>query len=91
MSVGYRSTPRVAAELDFKWTRSFSSVRPEMETLETILLDPNFKVYLLTGRLQPFVGVGLGYYSVELGDFELRWTPAQAEAPKVRAEEFPGA
>jgi opacity protein-like surface antigen len=37
-------------------------------TFETFLLDANFKVYLLTGCVQPFLGGGLGYFRVDRND-----------------------
>ena len=71
--VGYRFHPRLAGEVQFQWFPKAKIEFADVEALnlETLTLTGNVKGYVLTGRVQPFllVGVGLMHFDVkdELG------------------------
>lgn len=67
---GYRINPNIAAEVQYEWL-SQADIDVSGTTfakIDTWALTVNGKGYILTGRYQPFVVVGLGVMKVELED-----------------------
>jgi opacity protein-like surface antigen len=68
--VGYRFHPRLAGEVQFQWFPKadieFADVKAMK--LETLTLTGNAKGYLLTGRVQPFLLVGVGLMHFDAKD-----------------------
>jgi opacity protein-like surface antigen len=69
---GRRCNKRYSAELEAEWTSTFEGQisNPQQGVVTDVSFDPlfisaNSKGYLLTGRFQPFVLVGVGSLSVE--------------------------
>ena len=63
--IGYRLHPRVAVEGEFEWIDGFDVKIENDEKIakgETRFASGNVKGFVLTGRFQPFVLVGAGYY-----------------------------
>ncbi len=69
-TAGYRFHPNFAAEVQFEWLDEFeiSIQNTEIATIETWTTTVNAKGFLATGRIQPFVLVGLGAFNAELQD-----------------------
>jgi len=72
--VGYRFHPHLAAEVQFQWFANAAvQFIDEDETvtaikLETLTFTGNVKGYLLAGRIQPFLLVGVGLMSFDAKD-----------------------
>jgi opacity protein-like surface antigen len=80
--VGYRLHPRLALETEVNWmspwnvkseadfVSNFTTPVPFTGNLrvEPIVLTANAKLYLLTGRFQPFLSVGSGAYFLDMED-----------------------
>lgn len=70
--VGYRLHPHFAAEVHFEWLSEFDIEVPglgrRVATLDGWALGADAKGYVLTGRVQPFLLVGLGALHAELED-----------------------
>ena len=59
--LGYRVIPNLAAELELGYLNGFESGQaPSSLGLDVLAFTGNLKAYLLTGRVQPFVLVGIG-------------------------------
>jgi opacity protein-like surface antigen len=61
--VGYRAHPRAAAELQFEWTDRFNESQGGVTTRQfhdNWSLSLNGRLFLLTGRWQPYALVGFG-------------------------------
>jgi len=64
---GYRWHPHLAAELEYEWLNGFdldgtSLADVDYHTISSITV--NGKAYVSTGRFEPFLLFGLGYYKV---------------------------
>ena len=69
---GYRCHSRFSIEAEVEWTNGFeahinkeSSGKVGTTDLEPIVVTTNAKIYLLTGRIQPFVLAGVGLMRAE--------------------------
>jgi opacity protein-like surface antigen len=63
--IGYRLHPRVAVEGEFEWIDGFDfTVENNKKKVrgDTWFASGNVKGYVMTGRFQPFVLVGAGFY-----------------------------
>jgi hypothetical protein len=60
---GYRVTPFYAVELDLEYMNGFELLAPFSGKIRTLSTTFNFNIYLLEGRVQPYVkfGGGLGW------------------------------
>jgi hypothetical protein len=60
--LGYRVIPNLAAELELGYLNGFEPGGPGPSSvgLDVLAFTGNLKAYLLTGRVQPFVLVGIG-------------------------------
>ena len=59
--LGYRVIPNLAAELELGYLNGFEPDGvPSSAGLDVLAFTGNLKAYLLTGRVQPFVLVGIG-------------------------------
>jgi opacity protein-like surface antigen len=56
---GYRANERVAIELEMEWIKGFD-VKGTTDEIYTMTWMLNGKLYLMTGRIQPFLMYGLG-------------------------------
>jgi len=63
--LGYRLHPYVSAELEFEWLEGFDLNVAGAE-VEAWALTANAKGHLMTGRIQPFLLVGLGIMQAEI-------------------------
>jgi opacity protein-like surface antigen len=64
---GYRVHPNLATELQFEWLDEFeleNTAAAEASVEGVWSLTANAKGFISTGRFQPFIIVGLGYYDV---------------------------
>ena len=74
--IGYRCHPRFSVEVEVEWVEGFDgdvhkpSFVGKLATteLETIVITTNAKGYLLTGRTQPYVLLGLGIMRMEFNE-----------------------
>jgi opacity protein-like surface antigen len=67
-SAGYRCNRRVATEVEVEWLGGYE---PTYEVdLDPVTVTSNARVYVLTGRLQPYVLFGAGIMWVSSGDGE---------------------
>jgi len=67
MRAGYRWHPRLAAELEYEWLDSFkltntTQARAKLDNIWSLTV--NGKAFLSTGRFEPYLLFGLGYYRV---------------------------
>ena len=98
--VGYRCHPRFSAEVEVEWLHGFDAdlEQPGVAQLARVEVDPlvvtaNAKGYLLTGRYQPFLLLGLGAMS---GDIKVKdpvglsFTKIDSESENVFAMRFGG-
>ncbi len=69
--IGYRILPRWAAEVQLNWLEGFDSTRGPETELDTYLFTVNVKGYATTGRIQPYLLVGLGLLHVNTELFRL--------------------
>lgn len=67
---GYRFHPRFATEAQFEWLSEaeIPLTATSQFQLETWTLTANAKAYILTGRYQPFILLGVGTTNFEYGD-----------------------
>jgi len=100
--VGYRCHPYISAELQFEALDKFEGTIMETDTpfndsprnfdleLESLVLTTNAKGYLLTGRYQPFVLLGVGFMRMEskTRDFSGGTIPGFAAQQSERTAEF---
>jgi len=106
--VGYRLHPRLALEAEVNWMnpwnlKSDADFTSDLSRdnipfsgnirVEPIVLTGNAKLYLLTGRFQPFVSVGSGAYYLDIedkglgsrnGSLRQAATPGDANNPRKR-------
>lgn len=69
--LGYRLHPNFAVEGEFEWlSEADIDVSPfgDIATIESFVLTLNGKLYVLTGRVQPFLLAGVGYMQGEIED-----------------------
>jgi opacity protein-like surface antigen len=71
---GYRCHPRFSAEVEVEWLDGFETVISDSKfgkifafDAEPLVVTVNTKGYLLTGRYQPFVLLGMGAMMADLG------------------------
>jgi len=81
--LGHRIHPRFAADIHYEWLSEFKTTidvpgplggSATVDDIGGWALTGDGKVFLLTGRLQPFLLVGIGALHVDLGDFDVRQT-----------------
>jgi len=98
--VGYRCHPRFSAEVEVEWLHGFDAdfTQPGFVQLARVEVEPlvvtaNAKGYLLTGRYQPFLLVGMGAMSGEIkvrDPVGLAFTGLDSQSENVFAMRFGG-
>lgn len=61
VKLGYRHSGRFSTEVEGEWMQRFDADTGS-GGIETWLATPNAKVYVLTGRIQPYALAGLGFF-----------------------------
>jgi opacity protein-like surface antigen len=89
---GYRAFSRWAFEFDYQWQAGYDSKRSSIDPLleiDTHLLSLNAKLFVLTGRWQPYalLGASLLIFNTEIvdDDFKKPWDISVGFAPRFGA------
>ncbi len=67
---GFRCTERMSSELEYEWQRGFDVDGGHPESLWA--LTSNAKLHLLTGRVQPFALLGIGFLHGDIPGYKQR-------------------